>query len=643
VKDLRNPFRLQAAEHIGADSDFLRLFGPGVLDLLPDNALSGRTQFIRSAPGGGKTSLLKLFTPSVLNTLIALQGDPECRELYERLYKMGVVDQSNVRVTGLMLQCGRTFPDLADLGLPWPRARRLLMALLDARIMLGALRSALTVSHLRYPEDLGCVQIGSIDDNASLPGLQLPCDGQMARKWAESLEQSICDAIDSFAAPEFTGPPGHDSLLILQLFDHDAFRVSNRPQDLQWLILLDDVQKLTPDQREALIETLLVQRSTTTIWVAERFDALSSNDLLSTGALSGRDYGSVINLEESWGSPPKRFAKAMSAIADRRARIASDVVSGVALGSFTAIVDGPSVSGDWQERTKLALETVSERVREVAIRDQRYAEWVRAMEEAAGDLEEQLIRWRVLEILIERQRRKKQLSFDFVLSRKELEDKEEYNVRRAAELFLAKEFGFPYYFGSARLASLGSFNVEQYLQLAGDLFEESLARAVLREPPILPPEQQQKILVSASEARVEDVPHRVKNGRDVLRFLDAVGTFCHQITYQGNAPYAPGINGVALSMQERDLLLDRDGLRKNPAYDRFAQMLVTALAHNLLHAELDKSVKHQRWMVLYLNRLLCPNYELPLNFGNFRERRIRDLVTWTERGYQPLKTETLAL
>jgi hypothetical protein len=70
MKDIRNPFRLQTAESIDSDADFLRLFGYGVLDLLPNDALSGRPLFIRSAPGGGKTSLLKLFTPSVLQHLV---------------------------------------------------------------------------------------------------------------------------------------------------------------------------------------------------------------------------------------------------------------------------------------------------------------------------------------------------------------------------------------------------------------------------------------------------------------------------------------------------------------------------------------------------------------------------------------------
>jgi len=645
VRDLRNPFRLQAAEHIESDTDFLKLFGPGVLDLLPDNAPFARPQFIRSAPGGGKTSLLKLFTPSVLQTLVALRTYPEYKELFQRLRQLGAIDEHSIRVIGVMLPCGRTFPALADLGLPSPRARRLLMALLDARIMLGALRSALSARRLRYPEDLARVRVEGPEDAAQLPGLAMPCDGLAARAWAEAIEQSICDVIDSLAAPEGTGPAGHDSLLMLRVLDRPGLRVDGEPPGSRWLVLLDDVQKLTLDQRVTLRETLVEQRSRTTVWIAERLEALSQDELLASGALAGRDYGDVINLEEAWRRTPKRFESAISTIAERRARMAADVATGDAVGSFAALIDGTLDSPERVERIVEALKMVSDRVRGVATQDPKYIEWVRAREEVDGSPREKLVAWRTLEILIERHRRKSQQSFDFALGREELEDRDDSGVKAAAELFLAKEFRFPYYFGPSRLASLGSFNVEQYLRLAGDLFEESLAWSLLfpRQSRSLSPERQQEILDGAYDARVKDLPRRAKNGRDVLNFLDAVGTFCRDVTYQPNAPYAPGVNGVAISMQERKTLLDADALKGNASYARFAQMLATAFAHNLLHAELDKSVKNQRWMILYLNRLVCLKYTLPPHFGGFRERPLRDLVAWMERGYRTSKSEMLAL
>jgi hypothetical protein len=298
-------------------------------------------------------------------------------------------------------------------------------------------------------------------------------------------------------------------------------------------------------------------------------------------------------------------------------------------------------------RTQAALDAVSNRVREGAAQNPQYAEWVSSRSDVEGNPREQLLAWRSLEIIIERHRRKTQQSFEFALGREELDDKDDSGVKSAAELLLANEFGFPYYFGPARLASLGSFNVEQYLSLAGDLFEEALAAALLRgrrgAAPVLSPERQQQILTDAGESRINDLPRRARNGRDVMNFLNVVGTFCRDVTYQPNAPYAPGVNGIAISMQERKILLDPIAIKTNESYARFGQLLATALAHNLLHAELDKSVKNQRWMILYLNRLMCLKFDLPLHFGGFRERPLNVLVGWMERGYRPPRAGTLAL
>jgi hypothetical protein len=63
MKYPRNPFRLRAAENIDSDVTFLRLFGPAMLDVLVGRDLWRQVHFVRSSAGGGKTSLMRLFTP----------------------------------------------------------------------------------------------------------------------------------------------------------------------------------------------------------------------------------------------------------------------------------------------------------------------------------------------------------------------------------------------------------------------------------------------------------------------------------------------------------------------------------------------------------------------------------------------------
>ena len=538
-----------------------------------------------------------------------------------------------------MMPCARTFPALADVGLTPARAKRLFIALVDARIILGALRATLIARRLRFPDDLSLLTLNGPPED-QIPGLSFPCDGRAVQRWAETVEQGVCDLIDTLMSPDGSGPSGHDALLSLRLLDANSIYLDGKVVETRWLVTFDDMQKLATAQRTALFEVVVEQRSRSTVWMAGRFEALTTDELLGSGALSGRD-GEVIALEHEW-KEKRRFEPAVRLIAERRARMAADSAGANAPDSFAPTIEADLDAPAWQEKTRTALDVVRNRVEALAKSKPQYAEWVKSRTDIEGTLREQLISWRSLEILIERHARKRQLTLDFeALSRDKLDDKDGSDVRAAAELFLSKEFRFPYYFGLSRLASLASFNVEQFIRLAGDLFEESLAAAVMKRTPHLSPERQERILEAAYDTRVKDLPRRAKNGRDVLRFLDAVGQFCHQVTHQPNAPYSPGVNGIAISMLERKILVDPKQLEQNPLIASFAVMLGTALAHNLLHAELDYKVKGNTYMVLYLNRLLCPKYQLPMGFGSFREKPLRELIAWAEKGYRSSKSESL--
>ena len=642
MRGVRNPFRLSTAESIETDADFLRLFGPGVLDLLPDGATSGQLLFIRSAPGGGKTTLLRVFTPSVLLSLLALRSSEHHREIFGKLRQLDVVDDSGLRVLGTMLSCRRTFPSLDDLDLPQPRSDRLLRALLDARIILGALRTAIESLQLRYPDDVDKVTVQPLTTGEAIPGLALPCSGSAARAWAEQLERSVCDAIDSLGPLDSLDVRGHDVLHSLALLDASAIHVDGSAPKARWLVLLDDVHKLTAGQRRCLRETLVEGRHPTGVWVAERLEALSTDEMLATGALEARDYDGVVNLEDAWGKGQGRrsFAFAVSAIAERRARMAADVAAGASdVGSFVGVLDPGQDSLEYADRTNAAIELVRGRLDEVVRAHPRYGEWIRTRANQDGSPREVLVGLRTLEVLIERDLRKAQMALGFELPAADLVQRDASAVRNAAELFLAAEFKFPYYFGSECVANLGFQNVEQFLRLGGDLFEESLGAALIRRSPVLSPERQEKVLTNACNARLNELPSRA--GRDVLRFLEAVGKYCRYETYRPNAPYAPGVTGIAISMADRERLMNRSILAASDAHRRFADMLASALSQNIFRAELDRSVKGGRFMVLYLNRIVCLKYRFPMGYGGFREKPLKEFLVWMDRGFA--KKEELSL
>jgi hypothetical protein len=641
VKEVRNPFLLQTAESIDSDSDFLRLFGHRVLDLLPDDALTGRPLFIRSAPGGGKTSLLKLFTPSVLQNLVVMKANEATKDLFSKLKALGAVSDQGVRILSVMLSSARTFPAIVDVGLNATRARRLLLALIDSRILLGALRSILVVRGLRFPDDLSRLSIVA-PPNDIVPGLTFPADGVAVQQWAESVEQRVAELIDTLLSSEDSGPSGHDALLSLHLLDANCVHLDGKPFETHWLIMFDDMQKLAPSQRTDLLQVVVEQRSRSTVWLAERLEALENMELLANGALSGRDHF-VIVLEREW-KKGRWFESAVKLIAERRARMAADSAGPNAPDAFAPTIEVDLDSPSWDNKMQAALDTVRNRVEAIAASKPHYAAWVQSRANIESSLRHQLIKWRALEILIARHAGKSQLSlFPEPLSTQVLDEKEAANVRAAAELFISKEFKFPYYFGPSQLANLGSFNIEQFIRLAGDLFEEALSAAVMRRPTSLSPQCQERIIKTAFDKRIMDLTRRARNGRDALNFLNAIGQFCEKETYQPNAPYAPGVTGFALTMADWAYMDESSTRKKRPDIAAFADVLKTALQYNLLLPDVDRPRPSGRVVVLYLNRLVCTKYHLPLHYGGFRVKRLQDVMHWPTHGFRPSRQGKLSI
>lgn len=238
------------------------------------------------------------------------------------------------------------------------------------------------------------------------------------------------------------------------------------------------------------------------------------------------------------------------------------------------------------------------------------------------------------EILVARDRRNQQQAFDFLsLSTDEFERRQSSGAARAAEHFLRSEIGAPIYFGRDTIADVSSYNVEQYLAVAGELFEEISAKIqFLRDNPMpLTAERQHAIITGVAKARWDDLTRRLPLGHDAKTLLEGIGTFCRAQTFRETAPYMPGVTGIGITMQDREALIDTPdteirhlrGLR---------DVLTSLVAHNLLVPRLDHSNKNRKFVVFYLNRLLCVQFGLPLGYGGWREKKIRDLIAWQAHG-----------
>lgn len=632
MRDPRNPFRMRASEHIASDATFLKLFAPGALELLPVEELFDRLQVFQSAPGGGKTSLMRLFTPTCLLTLHAYRAYDDCKDLYQRLRTMEVLDESGPRLLGVMLSCAKNYAVLEDTDLDDMRKDRLLFSLLNCRIVLAALRGALDLRRLDYPDDLGRLQINSSHELSEVLGIPVSSTGEQFYEWARKIESSICHTLDSLEPSPLLSMIGHDELYAVQILRPEQIVIDGAQVADRVLVMLDDIHKLARRQRECLMRALVGLRNTASVWIAERLEALRASELLDVGAIGNRDYGQIINLESFWKQRSKRFETTARDIANRRARTATDVE----IESFEGCLQGTLDGTEWANKLQPALETVIERGKVMADTDSRFREWVRVRESLEGTTREKLLAWRTAEILIEREKRKQQLAFPFPFSAEDLEKKDDSAARAAAELLLMQEFHLPYYFGFSRLVAIASSNIEQFLAVAGDLFEEAASAALIKKPHDLSPDRQEKIVQKmAAHWWEKEIPRRIPYSQETRALIEAIARHARSETYKPNAPYSPGVTGIAITMADRNKLRDTSFLETRPDAERLAAVIATCLAHNILEAVPNYPQGYQYWMVLYLNRLLCVHFGLPIQYGGWRPKSIDELCRWQQGGFRP--------
>ena len=635
MRGLRNPFRLRRAESIDTDDAFLTLFEPGILDVMPQETLWDSVHIIRSAAGGGKTSLIRMFTPASLITLCRRgKLDAKTRELYQRMKEFEAIDDGGPRVLGVLLTCGPGYSMLQDLdAVDQARKDRFFFGLLNARITLAVLRGALSLKELPFPNGLDRVTIASSKSTPSLQSVTFPCTGRQLYTWAEEREAALCGSLDSLGPLKAEALPGDDALYSLSLMEPGNVTVDGVQVAHRVLLMMDDIHKLTSHQRHLLVSTVIDARSAVGVWIAERFEALSAQEMLASGAEKGRDYGETIEIESFWRAKPERFEKLALRVADRRIIEASDTD----IGSFQGCVQ-PSLAGPvWDRRFADIVQIVSARVKDKYGNKDRFREWVRLREGIDGTPQERATEWRALEILIERElnRKQKGLFDDQPLGEEELGEKDDSSLANAAELFLAREFELPYYYGAARIARLASLNIQQFLGLGGEIFEESAAAELLRRALALPPERQHALMKDMAQQLWDEIPRKVRHGRELRRFLESVGSFSRAYTYRPTAPNDPGVTGTAVRMSERAQLFEA-AARKTPANEgmvRLGETITSALSHNLLVAQLDYNCKQEKWMLLNLNRLLCVHFDLPLGYGLYKERPLKTLIQWLDRPY----------
>src|SRR6202007_569239 len=133
-----------------SDQEFVRLFSPKILERLAEDSFEGAVHIFRSPQGGGKTTLLRAFTPAALRAFWNARRIPEMNESYQRLLAWGVLnEQSGPQLLAVILSCASGYADLP----PGTNIVQegLFRALLDCRVVLRTLRNLATLLGFSSP------------------------------------------------------------------------------------------------------------------------------------------------------------------------------------------------------------------------------------------------------------------------------------------------------------------------------------------------------------------------------------------------------------------------------------------------------------------------------------------------------------
>lgn len=629
-----NPFYARASDNIDSDEKFIKLFSPEILTIFKENPIWHAVNILRSSQGGGKTTLLKMFTPKILAAIKNTKNhDDHSKELFDILTELQIFNnRGNIQVAGALISFTNQYSTLEYLSLNDVQKIRLFCALINTRIILSVLKSLCLTKGISYPDGLERITFLDINNLALPPHLRNIVDAYSLYKWATDEEEKISDQIDSIYSNQTDLIRGGDSFYSLDIFAPQNILVDGNKIDSKILVMLDDVHNLSISQRGFLVKAIIDKRPLVNVWLSERLKALTMEELLSEGSLQGRD-NNIIILENFWAKRYVQFEKFAKSVANRRVEIAFETKMDFA--SFLST----QMSNKYHSIIKDAIKKVEARIKNKYASSSKYLQWIKNIEEFDDDDDyNKLVEWRSLEILIYRDANKVQQTLAFGdLEIEELEYRNGSDVKLAAELFLHEEFKIPFYYGIDILCRLASSNIEQFLNLAGELFDiiqtNSIRKIINSNYQLfLNPEKQEEVIKKIVNIRWSSLDSNIPLSNDVKKLMDSIGLFCYLETYVPNAWNSPGINGIAITMAERNEIKDKILKDKNHPYYKLAKCLTICIAYNLIDFKLNYKCKGKDWMVLYINRIYCAKYQLPLNNGKFKEKTMKDLLGWFNNG-----------
>ena len=609
----KNPFAFRASERIESDEMFLELFSSEPLSHLETqndkNVLWGTMTYILSSPGAGKTTLLRLFSPTVLQKIVEKFDK---NDTYKRLKKLGVKEGDYIHKCGVYLQMGRDYEFLEDEDLFEPvEQKRIFLSLLNARVVLATLKACKELGKISYNE-LSRIVFAPEEPFVEFGEFKAEYNGQELLNWAAEQEKRICEFLDSFVVPE-GGIKGNNSLFALSAMKAKWFTIDGNPICDEFIFQIDDGHKLSDRQKKIIQKEVAERRINATLWIAERLETLSTEDILQDNDIKGRDF-QIIKLGTL---SDKQFNSMTRAIASQRSEYSS-----AGIGLFTSLAASTKVNYKalYNEASKKYLNQLAQ-----LPNFETYKECAQMLEQV--DPYERAVRSRAMLMHASRQTDVGNMRL-FGYEPVEMDSLLEPLYPLAVDLLPGENKKLPQYYGPQTLIALASSNIEQFLNLASELYDVLLAKKIMDSSNFeLTAEEQDKVVQQFCKSRMNDIK-RHHRGNKIYGFLMHVVEYCEKETFTPSYSYRT-VSGFAVK-EENSCRYGRDGFWfQDERYAELAELLRDCLAFNLLEkAYIPQGKKGQMWTVYYVNNWLCAYARLPLRRGGWRKLSLHQLTKW---------------
>lgn len=606
----KNPFAIRASERIETDEMFLELFSAEPLSHLEEINKQGKlwrgVTNILSSPGAGKTTLFRLFSPSILRRIT------ERNTAYKKLKKLGVIDSERIRKCGVYLQVGRDYEFLDDDVLfKEIERRRIFLSLMNVRIVLATLKSLMILAGIKYTA-LNEIIYTPEEMVQELGDFKAGCTGKDLLDWATERERKICEFLDSFVMPE-EGIPGSNCLFALRAMNALWFTYKGERLCDEFIFQIDDGHKLTDNQKKIIREESVEARLPVTMWIAERLETLSTSDILGDTNLKDRDYQTIHleNMKKGIFNPMvKNIATLRSAFSADGIFLASTLASDTTI-NYNALYNEASKKYQTQLGKLPNYENYRECVAEIKEQDPY----------------ERVLKMRALLMYASRQSASGNVDL-FGYTAQDLDWMISPILPLVKELLPGEISKFPQYYGFSALIDLASQNVEQFLDLSAKMYELLVAKKI-SDPLyyILTAEEQDKIVRDFALSRLESIK-RLPRGNKIYGFLMHLIEFCRDLTFTASYSYR-SVTGFAVK-EENASKWGKDGFWfQDPRNKELSIILKDCLAYNFLMKQgITQGKKDQKWTTFYMNSWLCAYAHLPLERGGWRHLTLHTLNSW---------------